>query len=436
MKQNLALSLPDSCGVYLFKNKDDAIIYIGKAKSIKKRVSSYFQTSKTDWKVNTLIEEHDHIDYILTKTEVEALLLEAELIQKHKPKFNALLKEGNPFLYIVFIKSSDVEKIHVKKKSSKKVKPGISITRNKPAPNLLSFGPFIHRSSARSMVRFLEDTFELYRCNKTIKNGCLQYHLGRCAGTCKSNFDETDYLFRLELARDALLQNKKTFLQEIDDKIKAYSAKREYEKANKLKKYAEQIDIIFTTIQSSFSQERYLEQILFTTLQRSTTIDQTLALELQKILKTVIPIHTIDCFDISHFQGTNTVGSCIRFIDGLPDKTSFRRFKIRSLTEANDYAALQEIITRRYKNPDELPDLMLIDGGKGQLSAARAIFPQATIASLAKREERLFCGAAPEGILLDLHTTVGKSLIELRDYTHHFAISYHRLSRKKRLLTK
>jgi excinuclease ABC subunit C len=418
-------SLPDSPGIYLFKTKDDVIIYIGKAKSIKKRVSSYFRASKIDWKIDALIQEFDHIDYILTQSEIEALLLEAELVQKHKPKFNALLKEGTPFLYIVFIKKNESD--------FKKTFPGISIARLKPKKGIF-FGPFIHKTSARSMARFLEDTFQLYRCNKKIADGCLQYHLGRCAGTCRPDFDDQDYEFRLDLARDALAQNKEQFLNQIIDKMKEYSHNREYEKAQRLKKYIDQTDIIFTTIESTFSQKKYAAPILFTTLP-NTHKNQEIAFELQEVIGTDQPIHSIDCFDISHFYGKDIVGSCIRFVDGIPDKNSFRRFKVKSLSDQNDYAALQEIVQRRYRDPYDFPELILIDGGKGQLNAALAVFPNAPIASLAKREERLFFAKEPEGIILDPHTSFGKTLLELRDYTHHFAISYHRLTRKKSLLT-
>ncbi len=142
------------------------------------------------------------------------------------------------------------------------------------------------------------------------------------------------------------------------------------------------------------------------------------------------PIYVIDCFDISHFQSKQMVGACVRFSHGVPVKNKFRRFKIKTLETQDDYAALQEIVTRRYRNGD-MPDLILIDGGKGQLNAIKKILPDATISSLAKREETLFCNAHPEGVLLDVKTPIGKLLIELRDYTHHFAISYHRLKKEK-----
>jgi len=160
--------------------------------------------------------------------------------------------------------------------------------------------------------------------------------------------------------------------------------------------------------------------------------EENLSAALQHFLGTSKSIRTIDCFDVSHFQGKDIVGSCVRFKDGGPDKNRFRRFKIRTLEEQDDYAALREIVSRRYKNPDDLPDLILIDGGKGQLNTVRPLIPDDVLCvSLSKREERLHSTQNPEGIPLDVHTDVGKTLIALRDYAHHFAISYHRLRRRK-----
>lgn len=155
--------------------------------------------------------------------------------------------------------------------------------------------------------------------------------------------------------------------------------------------------------------------------------------DLQKFLGFATPVRTVDCFDISHFQSSYLVGSCVRFTDGKPERAMFRHFKIKTLTEQNDYAALQEIIQRRYKNNTDIPDLIVIDGGKGQLSAAQHVLPGAPLVSLAKREETLYGPQFPQGVRLDLQTNVGRLLIALRDYAHHFAISYHRLKRKKSL---
>jgi excinuclease ABC subunit C len=154
------------------------------------------------------------------------------------------------------------------------------------------------------------------------------------------------------------------------------------------------------------------------------------ATDLQKFLGLQKPPHIIDCFDISHLQGTNIVASCVRFIDGVVFKNGCRKFIITSISDQNDYAALQEAVSRRYKSANELPDLILIDGGKGQLSAVSAIFDAVPLASIAKREERIFSQTLPtEGKLVDRKTKGGKTLMAIRDYAHHFAISFQRKRR-------
>ena len=186
-------------------------------------------------------------------------------------------------------------------------------------------------------------------------------------------------------------------------------------------------------MKAKFTDTKYEKEVFLATIPiwKKTEKDQSLAKKIQVTLNLSVAPVTIDCFDISHFQSRYIVGSCIRFEHGIPDKNNFRRFKIRTLTEQNDYAALQEIVTRRYKNKNNIPDLIVIDGGKGQLHAVRNVLPCALIVSLAKREERLFTPNNPEGIKLNQSSDVGKFFIGLRDYAHHFAISYHRNRRNK-----
>jgi excinuclease ABC subunit C len=409
-------NLPSLPGIYLFKDQNNQIIYIGKAKSLKHRVRSYF-AKNSDWKVQALLEEAEDLDFVLTNTEIEAMLLEAQLIGEHKPKFNVLLKSGQPFVYIVFTKDA---------------LPELKIVRNKKEKGFY-FGPFLHKRQARSVAKFLIDTFKLKICNKKIPNGCLDYHIGLCAGSCKDAFDHDDYLFRIELAKSALKKNHAKFLKKLNEKIKQCSTELAFEKAKKLHQYILDLDMIFHTLHVKYSHEKY-EPSVFIAIQQIKKLPlnkEELATSLQEMLKTEKPIITIDCFDISHFQSSFLVGSCVRFSNGLPDKNNFRRFKIRTLIEQNDYAALHEIVSRRYKNPDDLPDLILIDGGKGQLNAVKHLFPQTNFASLAKREEILFTPSHPDGIHLDVKTPIGKTLIALRDYAHHFAISYHKLRRHK-----
>lgn len=414
--KEIVSQLPSLPGVYLFKDAQSQVIYIGKAKDLKKRVSSYFQKKETDWKIQALIEEATSIEHILTKNEQEALLLEAELVQEYQPKFNVLLKSGHPFLYLLVTKDP---------------LPQIKIVRNRKAKGTY-FGPFIHKQQARRVHDFIIETFRLYTCNKKIENGCLDYHIGRCAGTCKKDFDSTDYLFRVGLALDALSKNHKEFLGKIDEKIKTYNQAMEFEKAKHIYAYKENVASIFTSLANRFNPEHYLTEVLLktSTFEPVDNYNQA-AQELQKMLHlNGLPI-TIDCFDISHFQSSYIVGSCIRFTHGKPDKNNFRRFKIKSLVEQNDYAALQEIVSRRYRDEENLPDIVFIDGGKGQRSAALAVLSGTPCISLAKREELLFTDFHKEGIALDVQTPVGKLLLALRDYAHHFAITYHRKLRHK-----
>ncbi len=415
-----ARELPKLPGIYLFKNEQGDIIYVGKAKILQKRVLSYFAKHKTDWKVQGLIDDSTSIDHILTKTEHDALLLEAELVQRYQPKYNVLLKSGQPFIFLIVGSQDDL--------------PILELVRAKPKMGTY-FGPFIHKQQARAAYDYLLSTFKLYLCNKKIENGCLDYHLGKCAGICKNDFDKEGYLFRLQLAVDALEDNHGAFIKKISTKIKEYSQKLEFEKAKNLRDYQQNIDGIFKIIKTKFDFSKYQEKVVSVTASETVTLAkdyEKTALEIKKMLKlSSIPL-TIDCFDISHFQSNSIVGSCVRFTSGRPDKKAFRRFKIKTLVEQNDYAALHEIVGRRYKDSKNLPDLILIDGGKGQRNAVLSLVPHTPCVSLAKKEELLFADAYPEGIHLDLKLESGKLLIALRDYAHHFAITYHRVLRSKK----
>jgi len=415
MKREI-LSIPSLPGVYLFKNEALKVIYIGKAKKLKNRLRSYRINAKKNWKVRALVDEHARVDYVVTHSDIEASLLEAQLIGQHKPKYNVLLKSGQPFVYLLFTAGN---------------MPTIELVRNKNKKGTY-FGPFLQRTQARNVYRFLIDTFKLFLCNKKIDNGCLDYHLGRCAGSCQSTFETNDYLFRLNLAQQALKKNHKEFLRQLDSKIEEYVAHQFYEKAQRLHGYRNDLEAIFATLHTRYSDDKYFPEVFTVTNPAPDITEQykNTHCQLQKILNTTNTISAIDCFDISHFQGHHIVGSCIRYKNGIPEKNMFRKFKIKTLDNQNDYAALQEIVLRRYRDSNNLPDLVLIDGGKGQRNAIKKVIPTAQVISLAKKEERLFSNEHTEGIVLDIQDPVGKLLIGLRDYAHHFAISYHRKRRK------
>ncbi|MEX0940311.1 MAG: GIY-YIG nuclease family protein [Candidatus Babeliales bacterium] len=412
-------NFPSLPGVYLFKNRDSEIIYVGKAKILKKRIQSYFLNKEKDWKIKSLIDEHDYIDYIVTKTEPEALLLEAQLIKDNQPKFNVLLKSGQPFVYLLFTKAPA---------------PKLELVRNKSKKGTY-FGPFLHKKQARSVYDYLLRTFRLEWCTSKIKEGCLKYHIDLCVGNCREDFNKDDYLFRIDLTINILKNNYSKSLNQLKERIKEHNKGLEFEKAKNLSEYLHNLDTIFATLKTKFSEKRYENDVFLATspIHTRKLPDIALAKKLQDFIQSSKPIITIDCFDISHFQSNFIVGSCIRFSHGIPDKNNFRRFKIKTLTQQNDYAALQEIVSRRYKNETDLPDLIVIDGGKGQLNAIKQIINTTHVISLAKKEERLFIDRFPHGILLDINTELGKLFIALRDYAHHFAISYHRVRRKKEL---
>lgn len=407
--------LPHLPGVYIFKNQANEILYVGKAKDIKKRVGSYFRKQVSDWKIDALIKEHATIEHIVTTNELEALLLEAQLIKKYQPKYNILLKSGNPFIYLLFTETEPrlLKIVRIRKEKGE------------------YFGPFIHKTDARRCFEYLVKTFRLQMCKGTIKGGCLNYHLNKCAGNCASDYTQKDYDARLDLAKLFLEGNYDKTINSLTSLLYEYNKHYEFEKARNIADYINNMSIIFATLKSRFTERKYNPEITQATLPKFKETEYIKGFyELRDLLQLPELPKSIDCFDISHFQSQALVGSCVRFTDGAPDKNKFRRFAIKTLTEQNDYAALHEVVSRRYKNGD-FPDVILIDGGKGQRNIVKDLFPQVPFISLAKREERLFTDAHPEGIVLDLHTELGKLLVAMRDYAHHFAVSYHKLKRSK-----
>ena len=408
--------LPQLPGIYAFKDAAGTIVYIGKARSLRQRVRSYFQKTD-DWKVIELIRAHEGISYIVTHNETEASLLEAELIQEYKPQYNVLLRSGDPFVYIAFFYDQEP--------------PTMQLVR-RPPDTKHYFGPFIKRSDARRVYNYLQRTFQLKLCNHRIAGGCLDYHLGRCAGNCADTFDHDAYRTRLQLAQQALAGNHEAFTNMIKQQIAQYNSEFAFEKAAHLYAYLNDLESIFSTIRTQYHAASYKQEIKNLITPHFTQHDSiTHGLQvLQETLGFAEPPEHIDCFDISHFQSNYIVGASVRFTNGLPDKQQFRRFKIRSLQRQDDYAALREIVHRRYKKTPPA-DIVVIDGGKGQRNAIVNTFPHLYVVSIAKREERLFTPDHPDGLPLDINTPMGQLLIALRDYTHHFAITYHRLRRRK-----
>ncbi len=508
--------LPTSSGVYVFKDAVGTIIYIGKAKNLRSRVKNYIQKGQEGFKASLIISESALLEHIPTASELEAMLLEAKLIQSHQPKHNIIFKAGQPFLYIMI--------------TSNKL-PEITLVRNRKIKGSY-FGPFIEKGPARKVYDFLIKTFRLKLCHKKVVGGCLAYHLGICSGSCRDNFDVNGYLDRLELAKQALRQGHKKFLMYLNDKIQQSNRALDFEKSREIHGYYKAFEQVFASLETNIAasqdllgkdfwiissdskalflcteqhgvikkkqvfyvpylpanvetlleylisyyrlmppagtilinfdvveeDRKNLEAFLQEWHKRSTkptiikpidghyaalmrmAIIQVDQLQKQKfstgkLLKNLLELlhepRIIDCFDISHKQGMFLVGSCVRFVDGEPAPAFFRKFKIKTVHQQDDYACLREVVSRRYHDESDFPDLILIDGGKGQLNAVQDLFPQIAFVSLAKREETIFSKHFMQGKILDITTHPAQVLVALRDYAHHFAISYHReLARK------
>jgi len=413
MNKNLLLrekSYPKDPGVYFFKDADNVILYIGKAKNLKNRILSYF--SSNEEKVIDLLQQATDIEVITTHNEIEALFLEAQLIKKHQPPFNRLLKAGNPFVYI-FISDEKV--------------PTISMVRAKKKKGEY-FGPFLTKTDASNVIYYLKKRFQLSICGKKIELGCLQYHINICAGSCRPDFDENFYKIRLQIARQILQHEYRQALDFLASEIKISNQDLNFERSQHLTMYHQHLAAIIETLQT-LKTTKYTNTTTFNAdTQNTSNIDILSTLKKRLSLKK-IP-YTIDCFDISHMQSQSIVGSCVRFLDGKPDKKNFRHFIIKSIIEQNDYAALAEIVTRRYRKVENYPDLIIIDGGKGQLNATKHLAGPAEIISLAKREETIFFTDDRLPIILDIQKSSDRLILEIRDYAHHFAVSFHRKKQK------
>lgn len=509
--------LPQSPGVYIFKALDGTFVYIGKAINLRSRCTSYVRQESFYWKAHAILSEAATVECLTVASEIDALLLEAELIQAHKPKYNVLLKEGQPFLYLC-ITSGGLPRLEL-----------VRLQKTKGS----YFGPFLEKGPVRKLFSLLMKTFRLRLCNRVMAQGCLAYHMGLCAGNCRADFSPDEYRRRIELVRKLLSGSATHFMRDLQDQIEEANKNMAFEKSRELHGYLEACQVVFRTlhadvvvsgvfqqagkkdiwltsedkqslylftehqgvvkqrrffaveydlefgaesyqediqeiilgyyrdfsasvsvfVDSAFIQPELLEKFLgawqkgalpfhvFSIDAQSESTGIPLARLMvekeearrhnsagliQRFLHLNKPIRTIDCFDISHKQGHDIVAASVRFLNGKPDKNAFRLFIIRSVDQQDDYASLREAVARKYAKLEDVPDLVVIDGGKGQLSAVKDLFPQITFVSLAKREETIYSEAFPEGKVLDQKTLVGQILISLRDYTHHRAISFHR----------
>ena len=521
-------NLPGKPGCYIFKDKNNNIVYVGKAKNLKKRISSYFRKDIVDPKTQKLVDGIDSLDFIITPDEIAALLLESKLIKQHKPKYNIILKDDKSFAYI---------------KITNEEFPRIVVVREK---NILwgeknLFGPYISGNARRETVRLLNKIFLLRVCKKLPKRACILYHLHQCSAPCIKKISRDEYLENVKKAKMVLSGETGELIRILGNEMKNFSKNEQYELAKNRrdqilaleyiskkpgialrKTYDQDVinyiidkDVVFLQlfnihkgvisnrndfviennelgimnhgflkkfiqqyyfsnaipqeiiIPKDFSEKNLIEKYLKILAKRKVKITVPKAgskIQLLNVLKeNIISKHelgeknlvelrdtlllpnyplVIECFDVSNLGNQNIVGSMVQFREGKPDTSNYRRFKIKTVQGQSDFDSMKEIVYRRYyrlkMEKSQLPDLVVIDGGKPQLTAALMslkdlglIIP--TIA-LAKQEEEIYTADAMFPIQLAKNNSALLMLQRVRNEAHRFAIQYHRLLRSKKIL--
>ncbi len=541
-------SLPSKPGVYQFKNADAKVIYVGKAQNLRSRVRQYFQKSRgADAKLEALVSKIADVELIVTDSEVEALILEANLVKKLKPRYNVLLKDDKSFPYIVVTNEPF---------------PRVFVTRRIIRNGSRYFGPYTDVKTMRFALKTVRDIFMIRSCNYELTTDsiarrkfklCLDYHIRKCEGPCEGLVSEPQYNAMIDKvakilkgrtddvvnalqaemeelagtlkfeeaakARDRLralsVYNQKQRVvdsKDVDRDIVAVAAKDDdacgvvfkvrdgkvlgshhYYLSNvEGKEEAEILEILLeryyldnedipgeltlsgdvnspgiietwlagkrnkpVTLETPRGGEKLklvsmvrknaaflLEELQLQKMKRGDLVPHSVQ-SLQKDLRLPAPPRRIECFDISNIQGSDTVASMVVFVDGKSKKSEYRKFKIRSVDGPDDFASMREVVERRYTRLVEeagvMPDLIMVDGGKGQLSSAVEVLQRLGLSSipiigLAKRLEEVFVPEESEPVTIARTSSSLRLLQQVRDEAHRFAITYHRKLRSKRIL--
>ena len=531
-------TLPNKPGVYQYYDKDDKLLYIGKAKNLKKRVSSYFTKQHDSGKTRVLVKKIVTIKHIVVDTETDALLLENNLIKKYQPRYNILLKDDKTYPWICI---------------KKERYPRVFSTRRMIKDGSEYFGPYTNKKTVYILLDLINGLYPLRNCNydlsdKNIKSGkykvCLEYHLANCLGACEGKQTEESYLESVAAIRNILKGNFKESLLAFKNQMNNFAKNLQFEDAQKVKEKMEilmnyqskstivnskinNVDVFSIISDEEYGYVNYL-QISFGSIIRSHTLEikkklaetdieilQLAVIELRnrfqshckeiyvpfKIyagedIKIYIPklgdkkhildlsirnakyyrmerfkqvritdpnrhenrIMTqmkkdlrlsqeprhIECFDNSNIQGTNPVAACVVFKNGKPSKKDYRKYNIKTVVGPDDFASMEEVVYRRYKRlldeQEPLPQLIIIDGGKGQLSSSLKslnklnLRGERAIIGIAKRLEELFYPDDPIPLYLDKKTETLKIIQQLRNEAHRFGITFHRNKRSKEAL--
>ena len=419
---------PTAPGVYLMKDHQGRVLYVGKAKNLRNRASHYFtQAAVDDMRTADLVKLIADIDFIATDSDVDALLMEARLVKDIQPRFNVDLKDDKSFPYLQIRVREDF--------------PRVEFTRAPRRRGVKLYGPFTSAKSLRFAVNVLQRVFKFRTCGLDIKvddprwrwfRPCILHNIHQCTAPCNFRVTKEDYRTQIRALRMVLAGKKAKLIAEMEREMKEASAALQYEKAARLR---DEIDALQNLGRRGDVDKDVQPQVFFIEPKKG-------LVGLRKILGLPQTPRIIEGIDIAHLGGNETVASLVTFIDGLPFKPSYRRYRIRSVEGVDDFASIREVVTRRFrrKAQDEevFPDILLIDGGKGQLHAAQEAFqllhrePPAMI-SLAKREEEIYRPGEGEPVRLGRHAAALRLLQYVRDEAHRFAQHYHHILRRKKL---
>lgn len=430
-----ARTLPKVPGVYLMKDAAGVVVYVGKASRLPDRVASYFVPSADlGMKKTPMLDVVEDFDTIECEGEWEALLTENRLIKDIHPKFNARLVDDKTFPYLAITLKDDF--------------PGVFITRNPQGQEFRGaklFGPFTSVYALRESVQILQKVFKFRTCHLDIREDdekrkhfrpCLLYPIKQCTAPCGAKINQSDYREDIERFVRFLESKRSVMLRELKRDMERFSENLAFEKAATVR---DQIRAIEKLDERGTTKQNWQPE------SESFYVDPEKGLEsLRKTLGLDEPIRCVECIDIAHLQGGETVGSKVCFVDGRPLKNEYRRYKINTVEGGNDdYASIREVVGRRYREAGQghemYPDVIIIDGGLGQLHAAQEAFDELDIKppmviSLAKKEELIYVQAKKEPIRLSRQNLGLKLCQAARDEAHRFAQHYHHILRRKKVL--
>lgn len=426
-------TFPTGPGLYFMKGKADKVLYIGKAKNLRSRAASYFQpggeaAGARGPKIAEMLGKVETVDFLETETEVDAVLKEARLIKDIRPPYNSDLTDDKTFPYLEITTGEDF--------------PSVYITRKPRPTGSRLFGPFAGAKDLRLVMVELQKIFRFRTCSLDIKESdlkrrffrpCILYSIKQCTAPCAAKIDESEYKKSISDFIKFLRSKRSTVLRQLRKQMTEAAEGLKYEKAAM---YRDRIRLIERLDRRGLPEEDVQPEVF--------AGDPTEALlQLRDLLQASEPVRIIEGIDVANISGAEAVGSLVKFIDGRPFKSGYRRFKIKTVTGIDDYAMIAEVVKRRYKyalRGEELwPDLILIDGGLGQLHAAETALqqmnaPAVKIASIAKREEDIYLQGSLKPVKLAAHSPARKLLQYVRDEAHRFAQHYFHILRDKKML--